>query len=287
MNFNDIGANSAQEINAFKKIRMFSKTYTSNLVFVPNTFSSKYKNFSNLYINDTLFTDSYLYGLKRQHNFLSSTNLLNNQSTFLNLNSVNKFINFNFKNQTVVSDKSSNYTNSSFFKKNNNSDLNSFSLRLNNVFNNESMNNDLFYLNNSISYSNFISSINDDTDKAKLAQPIYKLFNKKLLKKNDFYNFSNINQLNSYNDLSIIDSNNEAGNHFFNNSISYKTTSVFSPNQSVSLGNRFVRNFVKNSSSTSNLNYSLNLNTINDYLDSSNKGFGFNNNFFFNSSNLD
>ena len=94
LNFNDVGSSSVQEMNAFKKIRMFSKTYTSNLVFVPNNYSSKYKTISNLYINDSLFTDSYLYGLKRQHNFLSANSTFNNQSTFLNLNSVNKFVNF-------------------------------------------------------------------------------------------------------------------------------------------------------------------------------------------------
>ena len=42
-------------------------------------YSQKYKTLSSLYINDTLFTDSYSYGLKRQHNFLSSQALINNQ----------------------------------------------------------------------------------------------------------------------------------------------------------------------------------------------------------------
>jgi len=84
-NFNDFGSSSIQEMNAFKKIRMFSKTYTSNLSFVPNNYSNKYKTLSSLYINDSIFTDSYLYGLKRQHNFLSTS-----------------AINFNFKNKNCL-----------------------------------------------------------------------------------------------------------------------------------------------------------------------------------------
>jgi hypothetical protein len=112
-----VGANSAQEMNAFKKIRMFSKTYTSNLVYLPNNYSQKYKTLSSLYINDTLFTDSYSYGLKRQHNFLSSQALINNQSTFFNLNSVNKFVNFNFKNNLSYKTNLNNLLNLNYFKK--------------------------------------------------------------------------------------------------------------------------------------------------------------------------
>lgn len=283
LNFNDVGSNSTQEINAFKKIRMFSKTYTSNLVFIPNNYSSKYKNLSNLYINDLLFTDSYLYGLKRQHNFLSSNSILNNQTTFLNLNSINKFVNFNFNNNINYSNKVNQFNNYSFFKKINNVNLSNFILRTNNIFFKNYFNNDLIFLNNSLSYNNFISSINDNSDKNKINYPIYKLFNNKL-KKNHFYNSSNLNQLNFNNDMFLIDSNSELNNFFFNNNVSYKNSSVFSSNQSIALSNRYIRNFIDNSSSISHYNYSLNLNTVNDYLSFANKNLGFNNNFFFNSS---
>lgn len=286
LNFNDVGANSLQEINAFKKIRMFSKTYTSNLTFVPNNYSSKYKNFSNLYINDSLFADSYLYGLKRQHNFLSSTSILNNQSTFLNMSSVNKFINFNFKNSTNIFNKSNLLNNNALFKKYNNANNQSFNSYLINTFNNTHLNDNLFFLNNSLSYSNFISSINDDSDKPKLNYPIYKLFNNKL-KKNNYYNFSNLNQLNSYSDISIVDSNNENNNFFLNISKTYKNSLIFAQNQSVPFSSRFIRNFVKNSHSTANYNYSTNLNTINELLINSNNNLGFNNTSFFNSHKTD
>jgi len=286
LNFNDVGSSSVQEMNAFKKIRMFSKTYTSNLVFVPNNYSSKYKTISNLYINDSLFTDSYLYGLKRQHNFLSANSTFNNQSTFLNLNSVNKFVNFNFKNNINFEIKTNQSNNLNFFKKNNNLSTTSNSLRINSIFNKLHSDNNLNFFNNSLSFSNFISSINDNSDKPKLNYPMYKLFNTKL-KQNKFYNYGNLNKLNSYSDLSLLDSNDESKNFFLNNNLSYKTSSAFSQNQSVSLSNRFIRNFVTNSISTTNYNYSLNINTVNDYLKEANSSLAFNNNFFLNTSKLD
>ncbi len=281
LNFNDIGSNSIQEINAFKKIRMFSKTYTSNLIFVPNDFSNKYKNFSTLYINDSLYSDSYLYGIKRQHNFLSSNALLNNQSTFLNLSSVNKFINFNFKNKIDNLNKLSNNYNFTYFKKINNSSLNSNSNHIISIFNNSSFNDNLFFLNNSLFYSNFISLINDNSDKNKLTYPIFKLFNDKL-KKNDLYNFNSVNQINNAHDLSLIELNNEDNNFFFNNNVSYKNSSVFSSNQSIAVSNRYIRNFLNNSPYASNYNYSLNLNNINDYLNTFNSNSGSSLSSFFN-----
>jgi len=191
-----VGANSAQEMNAFKKIRMFSKTYTSNLVYLPNNYSQKYKTLSSLYINDTLFTDSYSYGLKRQHNFLSSQALINNQSTFFNLNSVNKFVNFNFKNNLSYKTNLNNLLNLNYFKKINNLNVNSSFFNLSNVFNKMYLNDFSINLNNSLIYSNFISNINDNSDKPKINYPFNKLFNSKL-KKNNFFNFNIINQLNN------------------------------------------------------------------------------------------
>ena len=275
INFNDIGSSNVQEINAFKKIRMFSKTYTSNLTFVPNAYTQKFKFFSNLYINDLSFSDSYLYGLKRQHNYLSSTSLLNNQSTFLNMSSVNKFINFNFKSNLNVQN-TENYYNYSFFKKTPSSHLTDNSLRISNLIKNVNTSYSLDSLNKAFLYPNSISLINDDSDKKKINYPIYKLFNNKL-DKNDFNNFNNLNKLNSLNELSIIDENADLRSFFFNEDITYKNLTTFSPNQSVSLADRYVRNFIQNNPSLSHFNYSLNLNTLNNYLSESNFNPNFNN----------
>jgi hypothetical protein len=87
VNFNDIGSNPLNESAAFKKIRMFSKTFTANLVTIPNNFSDKYHKFSAFINNDLLFFDSLTYGFKRQHNYLNNSAITNNNSTFFDLNS--------------------------------------------------------------------------------------------------------------------------------------------------------------------------------------------------------
>ena len=280
INFSDIGSSNVQEINAFKKIRMFSKTYTSNLTFVPNSYTQKFKTFSNLYLNDSSFTDSYLYGLKRQHNYLSSSSLLNNQSTFLNMTSVNKFINFNFQSNLNTASMD-NYYDNSYFKKLPNSTMSNQSLRLMNLINDSSSSQSTYSLNKNILYPSYSTLINDDSDKKKINYPIYKLFNNKL-NKNDFYNFNNLNKLNLLNEIAVIDSNNEIKNSLFNEQITYKNLSVFSSNQSIALPDRHIRNFVHNNPSLSHFNYSLNLNPISNYLNAANSNVNSNNYNFLN-----
>lgn len=286
LNFNDVGSSSIQEMNAFKKIRMFSKTYTSNLTFVPNNYSNKYKTLSSLYINDSIFTDSYLYGLKRQHNFLSTSALLNNQSTFLNLKSANKFINFNFKNNYNINQTLNQQYENNMFKYNNYSNINISSLKVNNFLNKFNITDSSSFLNNSILYPSYLNLINNNSDKFKSTYPLYKLFNAKL--KTHSFNFNtNLNNLNNYTDLSVFESTNESKSFFFNKSNSFKNLTLFSSNQSIPLTNRYVRNFVQNSPSLSHYNYSTNLNTVNDYLFDANSNLGLNNFFFFNSANSD
>jgi hypothetical protein len=188
LNFNDVGANSIQEMNAFKKIRMFSKTYTSNLVHLPNDYSNKYKTLSNLYINDSYLYDSYLYGLKRQHNFLSTNALLNNQSTFLDFNSVNKFINFNFKNNLKPGTTMNNVYKPNLFKKYSNEELTSASLYLSYLLYVTSPQHEKGSLNATLSYSDYLSSINDNSDKPKTHYPVYTFFHPK----HRHYKFDNL-----------------------------------------------------------------------------------------------
>jgi len=281
-NFNDLGSSSVQEINAFKKIRMFSKTYTSNLNFVPNNFSSKYKLLSNLYLNDLNFSDSYLYGLKRQHNFLSTSSLLNNQSTFLDLKSVNKIVNFNYK-TNITENTRNNLDSYSFLKKNSNSVLSNDSSRIYSIFNqlNNFDNSNNYRLNKFFSYTNVISSLNDKT-KNKILYPIYKVFNTKLDSSVILNNFTNLNVLNQFNDLCLIDSNTEIRDYFFNKNFNYKTPNAFSSNNFLLNSERYTRKFVKNSSSLNNYNHSMNYNTLNEYFTESNDNSGLNNLNFFN-----
>ena len=51
------------------------------------------------------------------------------------------------------------------------------------------------------------------------------------------------------------DENNEFRNSIFNEQVTYKNLTMFSPNQSVSLSDRYIRNFVQNTPSISHFNY--------------------------------
>jgi len=265
---------------------MYSKTYTSNLVLPVNNFTNKYKNISKLYINDNIFTDSYLYGMKRQHNFLSSNALLNNQSTFLDIRSANKLVNFNFKNELDSNTSVTNNDNFNFFKKitnvkNSLSNLNFLSIveKFETSFEKNNYK-------NIITYPNLISSLNDNSDKKKITQPIYKLLNSSVTNSN-FNNINNLSTLNSFNDNAILLNNNETASFFNNNSTSYKILSTSSSNQSLSPQERFIRKNINLSPLSSHFNYSLNVNNLNEYTNQSLNSNGLNNFKLFNYSNAE
>jgi hypothetical protein len=96
LNFSDVGTNVFHESSLFRQTRMFSKIFHTPLFFTSNDFSLKYKTFSPLFDSDNNFFDSYLYGLKRQHNFVSSKSVTNSFSTLFNLKNVEKFLNYNY-----------------------------------------------------------------------------------------------------------------------------------------------------------------------------------------------
>ncbi len=68
---------------------MISKTTNNNLINSFSDYNNKYKFISTIFINENHFSDSLYYGLKRQHDYLNNTALLNNNQTFLNFKSIN------------------------------------------------------------------------------------------------------------------------------------------------------------------------------------------------------
>jgi hypothetical protein len=90
-------------------------------------------------------------------------------------------------------------------------------------------------------------------------------------------NFNEFNTLNQLNDLSLIDSNGEIRNYFFNKNFNYKSPTAFSSNNFLLASERYTRKFIKNSPSTVNYNYSTDFNTLNEYFVNSNSNFGLNN----------
>lgn len=116
--------------------------------------------------------------------------------------------------------------------------------------------------------------------KKNLSNPIKKLFNEKFYKNNSIFKFSDFNKTNALHDMSVLNTNDNES--FFENSIkSFKNFSSSSNNNSVSIGNRNIRNFLNTSVTTSQLNYSPYLNTLNNNLTITNNSFGLNNSLVF------
>jgi hypothetical protein len=97
MNFNNIGARTANESSAFTKIRTHSKTFSTNLVHTPSVFVDKYKQINALFENENKFTDSLNYGLKRQHNLTSSAATASNNANFLDREGMETFLEHTLK----------------------------------------------------------------------------------------------------------------------------------------------------------------------------------------------
>jgi len=264
MNFKNIGASTAQESAAFKKVRMQSKVYNTNLVHTPTTFTNKYIKLNSLYSNENSLHDSLNYGLKRQHNLTSTANTTNTYSTFLDKNSMDKFLASNLqynvnKDSTDVFSKNLNI----YSKKQNNSlninNLNTVNLLLNsnNMFNSKNFVNLLIH-------PNIILELNDDSDKSNVKIPVRKLLNKAVFK-NDLINNNNlINSVNNNFTTSTI--SNIFNNNLNNYSITTKLFKPLSDAQSILPSDQSVRKYSKLQPNNSNLNLSLGLNSLDSNL---------------------
>jgi hypothetical protein len=92
LNFNDIGANSLVESNAFKKIRLFTKSNNNDLFNSYSYFNNKFNNFAKIVQLEPAVLDSSAFNTKRQISFLNSSNFLANSGFFLDANAVKKLI---------------------------------------------------------------------------------------------------------------------------------------------------------------------------------------------------
>jgi heme/copper-type cytochrome/quinol oxidase subunit 2 len=265
LNFNDIGANPLIESAAFKKIRMFSKTFTANLMHVPSAYSAKYKTLSSVYVNEGLYTNSYLYGYKRQHNFASSKAISNNFSTFFNTSSVDKWLSINSQIKSGSFNSFTGFFFNNYFRKSNNDLLTFDALRLHKLLSVSSSS--LFFKTTVKFYAHpsILETVNNDTDGKQLRYPLFKLFTLPL----NNLSFSNASLANSVTDESEFAQLflNAKGSDLFirNRSTAYKNFSAFTPNQSVLLPERSVRKFANISPRVPHLNFSMKFNTANAY----------------------
>jgi len=197
MNFKNIGIDNLKESSAFKKIRMYSKVYTTNLIHTPTTFTDKYIKLNSLYCNDNDFHNSANYGLKRQHNLTSTSATTAINSTFLDQNSMDKFLNYNLQ-----------YNNDTRKTSLFNQDLNLLSKRTSNNSTISAANavdilvEDLnLYSDDAIkvllAYPNLAKTMGDDSDKPTIKYPFTKVLNSKVLDKPLTHNTKVVNSLTS------------------------------------------------------------------------------------------
>lgn len=260
MNFNNIGANTLQESNAFKKVRMFSKVYTSNLVHTPSTFTDKYIKINSLYLNENDFNTSLNYGLKRQHNLTSSSATTNTYSTFLDKNSMEKFLSYNlqFNNEKLSTGNFNTNFNLLTKQTNSQTDISSAN-KLNLLFQQNNKYNN-FNLKVLALYPNIIQEMNDDSDKKSFNYPLRKLLNSKLIESNLFNHNKTINSTSISETPSLTQS--FTSNIFLNKSATSKIFSAMSANQSLLPSERSVRTFSKLTPNKTHYNLSSGFNSL-------------------------
>ena len=260
MNFKNIGANTAQESSAFKKIRMHSKLYNTNLVHTPTTFTNKYVKLNSLYTNENSLHDSLNYGLKRQHNLTSTAAITSTYSTFLDKNSIDKFLTSNLQYNSDKNETDIFSTNLNTFSKKQINKLNLTNLnRLNVLFESNSILNSKGFI-NLLTYPNTILELNDDSDKSSIKLPIRKLLNP-FITRNELISKTNIfNSINSNFTTSTI--SNSFDNNLNNKSITTKLFKPLSEAQSILSSDQSVRKYSKLQANDYNYNLSLGLNSI-------------------------
>jgi hypothetical protein len=100
INFNAIGSNLITGSNAFKKIQSASKSTSADLYNSTSDYTLKYNKINNLYLNDLNTQDSLFYGMKRQHEYASTSAVFNNSNSYLDNKSVSKVLDYNYDNNS-------------------------------------------------------------------------------------------------------------------------------------------------------------------------------------------
>jgi hypothetical protein len=270
LNFKNIGVDTAKESNAFKKVRMFSKAYTTNLVSLPSDFSDKYVKLNSLYANENDFNESLTYGLKRQHNLTTSAAVSNNSSAFLDKKSMDKFLTHTLQHNTqeAKTDLFKNHLHD--VKKASSSDLklntiNTFSLLNSNITPVTSKEATTL-----ASHPNLIQEFNDNSDKSITRRPITKLLNESLGSKNTLNAQFLNNSLNL--EESTSSSSSSTSVNLDNQGSTVKERAVFSNNQSVLTGDRSVRKYTNLNPNDTNYNLSNGVNSLDSQLNTTRAG---------------
>ena len=243
LNFNDIGASKLNESNAFKKIRILSKSNNSDLFNSYSIYNKKFNTFQKLssHFNEL---ESSNFSSKRQTSYVNASSFLANASFPLDQNSLTKVINNNFK---LASSKSkftrtkSNYDN--FFY----------------LFNKE-----LFSkINNFKNYFDLTNLINNNSDKKKIQYSFKKINNKFFYKKiNKTLEYSFFNNLNFEDEFSFSKLNNYNFLNYNNKLNINKKFKLNSSSQSIAFADKNLRSMSNMKINNINQLFNTNLNEL-------------------------
>jgi hypothetical protein len=97
MSFQNIGIDNLQASKAFKQIRANSRTYTNNIVHLPSPITSKYSKLNSIFFNDLKLMNSNSFSLRRALTLTSAASSTSVNSTFLDDQSLGKFLSYNLQ----------------------------------------------------------------------------------------------------------------------------------------------------------------------------------------------
>lgn len=259
LNFKDVGVNTLKASQAFKKIRTYSKTYTTNLNYVPLNTSTKYALMNKLYLDNNSFTDSLSYGTETQHTMSASKATSSNYSTFLDTNARMKFLNSNRGlNTDLYGSQLETPSVNSLIKTANFTPSKQAPSTLNTL---ESSLVTSQSFDNLVKYPGLVNTINDDSDKKKFLYPHTKVINTRLGLDYDFRNLDIMKQSSVPTSFSR-NVTSYANSLFLNNNLNSKLFTASSSNQGVLVDDRVIRRFSNLSPKGSNFNLSHDLNSL-------------------------
>lgn len=261
LNFKNIGLNTLQESSAFAKIRNSSKVYNSLLVHTPSTLTSKYSALNSLYTDENNYLTTSSFGVRKQHNLASTSSLGNSfLSSSLDSQSFEKFLNTNIGVESSPSSvepmsqpsalslqKPTTLTSST--------DTNRISALLQDVSTVSHLN-----LNSILNYPTFLTSFNDNSDKAGILYPSTKLSSKGVtswlhLNPNTTFAHSGLSSTSS---LSV----NVNSWTVLNKNSNPRVFNLNGPNSKVLLGDQSIRSFPELNANKANFTISSNRNTV-------------------------
>lgn len=245
VNFSEFGLNKLSEINAFKRIKTFSKTFTSTLTFAPSNFLFTFKNLVSPYSGASNYLTSAAYGSTKQQNFLTRMSLNNNQTTFFGANSLTKLINIKqYAASSLPRALSSNLSTSGATAL--------YATPRASLLVTQNATSALFPA--------LSNNVNKSTERSEIKDVTFKLLNVQFFNSSRLLESLNVEKIRQKSEILILKNNADSQRLLLNAGNFYKNKlaiSTFSNNQSIGTSEKTIRNFLKTTPQTLPLNYSI------------------------------